>query len=255
MKTILQSKELVKLFAVDKQHSTTVLNNVSLNIRQGEFVALMGPSGSGKSTLLYNISGMDQPSSGSVIFNGKDIVKLSDKQKSEIRLNEIGFVFQQINLLKNLNIFDNIVLTGYLSRRSSRVNVDKRAMHLMRQMGIAKLSNRDITQASGGQLQRVGICRALINKPSILLGDEPTGALNSKAAEDVMQILTRINQQGTTMLLATHDIRVAAKTDRVMYMLDGSISGKYVFGKPERRGADFKEREKKLTDWLLTMGF
>ena len=165
MTTLLESQQLCKSFVLGNDNEYTVLSDVDLTIESGEFVAVMGPSGSGKSTLLYNISGMDRAKSGRVLFNGQDITALSEEELAKVRLTGMGFVFQHIHLLKNLSIFDNVVLSAYLAREESHDEIDRRAEALMEQVGIAQLADNDITQASGGQLQRVGICRALINNP------------------------------------------------------------------------------------------
>lgn len=255
MEMILESKELSKTYFVSQDNKHDVLKNVNLQIKNGEFISVMGPSGSGKSTLLYNISGMDRMTGGSVIFDGRDLAALSEKELSRLRLNKMGFIFQQIHLLKNLNIFDNIVISAYLAKNRSRKSINKRAMELMKKAGIANLADHDITQASGGQLQRVAICRALINQPDIIFGDEPTGALNSKFASEIMDILAEINQEGTAILLVTHDVKVAAKTERVLYMLDGQIVGEQYLGKFNKEYNDIKAREEKLSRWLMKMGF
>lgn len=176
----------------------------------------MGPSGSGKSTLLYTISGMDQMSSGSVKVDSKELSCMKEEALAKLRLTEIGFIFQQSNLLRNLNLFDNIILSAYLAKCESKKIVNERALELMGKMGISDIASHYITEASGGQLQRVSICRALINNPNIIFADEPTGALNLKSTEEVMQILLNINRDGTTIMLVTHDVKVAAKTERVL---------------------------------------
>lgn len=253
MKTILEAKDLSKVYGSNQKN--VILKNVNLEIGEGEFVSVMGPSGSGKSTLLYNISGMDKLTSGSIILDGQDVSSLSENDLSRLRLHKMGFIFQQIHLLKNLSIFDNIILSAYLAKKDSHKKINKRAIELMKKTGIEELANNDITQASGGQLQRVAICRALINNPEILFGDEPTGALNSKSAGEIMEILADINQTGTTILLVTHDVKVAAKTERVIYMLDGYIVGEKQLGKFKVDNNDIKEREAKLSKWLSSMGF
>jgi len=255
MNYILESKELNKSYTISRSNKNHVLKDVNLKVNKGEFVSVMGPSGSGKSTLLYNISGMDRMTSGEVIFNGKNLSALSEKELSGIRLKNMGFIFQHIHLLKNLSIFDNIILTAYLAKEKSRREVNRKAEELLEKTGIAELAPNDITMASGGQLQRVGICRALINDPEIIFGDEPTGALNSKAAGEIMEILADINNSGTTIFLVTHDIRVAAVTERVLFMLDGKISAEKVLGKCPRNNSDIKSREEALTGWLAQMGF
>ena len=158
---ILKAEDLSKVYQV-KQNKNTVLKNVSFSIEKGEFVSVMGPSGSGKSTLLYNVSGMDRMSGGSVVFNDKKIEMLSEKELAALRLGEMGFIFQQIHLLKNLSIIDNIIVPAYQKNAESRKDINRKAEELMERAGIAALADHDITQASGGQLQRAAVCRALI---------------------------------------------------------------------------------------------
>lgn len=255
MNNIIEAKELSKTYVVTNNNHQNILKNVNLKIEEGEFITVMGPSGSGKSTLLYNISGMDRMTSGSVIFNGQEISSLSEKELSRLRLNKMGFIFQQIHLLKNLSIFDNIIFSAYLAKNGSRKQINQRALELMEKAGIAELANNDITQASGGQLQRVAICRALINQPYIVFGDEPTGALNSQSACEIMEMLAEINRSGTTILLVTHDVKVAAKSERVLFMLDGKLVAENLLGKYKPENNDIKAREEKLSRWLLKLGF
>ena len=237
-----------------KNNRHRVLHDVSIAVEKGEFISVMGPSGSGKSTLLYAISGMDRATQGSVRFCDMDFSALSEDELAEIRLHRMGFVFQQSNLLKNLNLFDNILLSACLSKRETKQEIKDRGKRLMEQTGILQLADHHITQASGGQLQRASICRALMNQPEILFGDEPTGALNSKAAEEIMNILLKINEKGTTILLVTHDVKVAAKTQRVLYMMDGVIAGEKHLGKYQGETGDLKSREQKLAGWLSSLG-
>lgn len=255
MDAVLESKQLHKTFTLGKNNQQTILKDVDLRIERGEFVSVMGPSGSGKSTLLYNISGMDRMTSGSVNFNGQELSTLSEKELAGLRLNKMGFIFQHIHLLKNLSVFDNIVMTAYLAREHSRDLINQRAVELMKQTGIADLGDHSINQISGGQLQRVGICRALINGPEMIFGDEPTGALNSKSAGEIMKLLADINQAGTTILLVTHDVKVAAKTERVLFMIDGQIVAEYQQEKYDEARDDIKAREERLNSWLVEMGF
>jgi putative ABC transport system ATP-binding protein len=228
---------------------TTVLHGLDLQVRDGEFVSVMGPSGSGKSTLLYSISGMDTMTAGSVLFAGQDLAVLSQKQLARLRLTTMGFIFQHVHLLKNLSLLDNVVLPAYLAGLAPRDELNERAMALLARTGVADLADRDISEASGGQLQRIGICRALINEPTILLGDEPTGALDSSAASEIMDLLGELNVEGMTIMLVTHDGRVAARTSRVLYMVDGHLVGDREQG--PYRGADLEERYAALTSWLL----
>lgn len=254
MNTLLTSRALSKSYELGKGNPVRILKDVDLEITKGEFVSIMGPSGSGKSTLLYNMCGMDRMSSGTVYFKGLELSEMSEKQLARLRLEEMGFVFQQIHLLTNLTLFDNIILSGYLAGRKDRKAVDRRAEELMELTGIASLARNSITQASGGQLQRVGICRALINEPDILFGDEPTGALDSKAASEIMALLQRINDAGTTIMLVTHDIRVASRSERVLFMLDGRITAEKRLGKPSGNGQSSRQREESLSAWLIEQG-
>src|SRR6056297_38665 len=264
MSVLLETKQLNKTYVIGKENEQKVLKDVDLKIMRGEFVSVMGPSGSGKSTLLSNICGMDKMTDGSVLFNEKELSRLTEKELSALRLNEMGFIFQQINLLKNLSILDNIILSGYLAHNRRRGTakkkvankkvVEKRAVKLMEKTGIAELAGNDISQASGGQLQRVGICRALINQPDIIFGDEPTGALNSKSSDEIMELLAGVNRGGTTVMLVTHDVKVAAKTERVLFMMDGRLVAEKHTGKYSGNG-DLKAREERLSSWLLELGF
>ncbi|MDM8293978.1 ABC transporter ATP-binding protein [Enterocloster aldenensis] len=239
MKQLLSGKKIIKTFGVGEEKHR-VLNEVSVTIGSGEFVSIMGPSGSGKSTLLYALSGMDGIDSGEVAFEGRRLSGLSDDALSDLRRNRMGFVFQQPTLLKNLNILDNIILPQTRDRKRNVKQLTAKARLLMRQMGIEDLEERDITQASGGQLQRAGICRALMGEPGILFGDEPTGALNTKAAKEIMELFTKINQDGIAILLVTHDPNIAARTERVLFLSDGEIVDQYRLSKYTER--DFDKR-------------
>ncbi len=254
MNNILETNNLCKTYLVNNRQYH-ILKNINLTVKEGEFISVMGPSGSGKSTLLYNISGMDKMTAGEVNFGGEKLSEMSENELSELRLNKMGFVFQQINLLKNLGIIDNIIISAYMAGHKNKDLIKDRALNLMKKTGIIDLADNEITQVSGGQLQRAAICRALINSPQILFGDEPTGALNSSAAEDVMQVFHDINQEGTTVLLVTHDVKIAAQSERILYMLDGNIEGEYIMDKYNYLEDDLKERESRLTKWLLNMGF
>jgi putative ABC transport system ATP-binding protein len=254
MKKIIISENLVKSFGQGDE-KRNVLDGVSVEINQGEFVAIMGPSGSGKSTLLFALSGMDGVDSGNVVFDGVDLARLSDNQLADIRRTKMGFVFQQPTLLKNLNILDNIILPSMRNGSKNGAQVTEKAKGLMGKTDIAGLETRDITQASGGQLQRVGICRALMSNPKIIFGDEPTGALNSTSANEIMALLAEIHRSGTTILLVTHDVRVAAKTERVLFIFDGKIAGEYHPGLYDEARDDLKSREETLTSWLAGMKF
>ena len=238
---------MIKVKNISKSYKDAiVLNNVSLEINKGDFTAVMGPSGSGKSTLLYSISSMDNPDEGEVIFEGIDVYKLSESELSKFRLNKMGFVFQNSQLLKNLSIFDNIILPGMVAKRESIEVVRARATELMSKMGIEDIKDRDIREVSGGQLQRAAICRAMINSPEILFMDEPTGALNSEAASQVMEILKKLNQEGISIMLVTHDAKMASMAKKVIYIKDGRLAG-------EIKLSNEKEALAELDLWLKTI--
>ena len=229
-------------------------DHISMRIEKGEFVAIVGQSGSGKSTLLYAISGMDRATSGQVLFEGKDLTKLSEKELAKIRLDEMGFIFQQMYMMKNLTILDNIVLPAAESKKSreSRQEKQERGEQLMRKMGIIEIADNDINEVSGGQLQRACICRSMMNRPKLLFADEPTGALNRTSSNEVMDELVKLNNEGTTIVMVTHDAKVAAKCGRVLFIVDGNIKGEYT-GLKEI--TDEKERERSLNNWLLDLGW
>lgn len=196
MSTILEARSMNKKVELGKDNELDILKDVSLEIEEGEFVSVMGPSGSGKSTLLYNVSGMDRMTSGSVKFKGREIGRLKEEELAKIRMNNMGFIFQDINLLKNLSVIDNVMFPALVSKDADKNAIHQKAKKLLEMTGIEKLADNTITQGSGGQLQRVGICRALINDPDIIFGDEPTGSLDSKSTEEIMSILAEINKKG-----------------------------------------------------------
>lgn len=251
---LLCARELVKSFGTGEE-KRKVLDGVTVEIENGDFVSVMGPSGSGKSTLLYALSGMDGIDSGTVTFAQQNLSALSDNELSDLRRKKMGFVFQQPTLLKNLNILDNIILPLMRDHRQERKKLMQRARMLMKQVGIEELADRDITQVSGGQLQRAGICRALMCEPQIIFGDEPTGALNSKAAREVMELFSQINAGGTTVLLVTHDVNVAARTKRVLFMQDGKIVSHLDFPQcAQSEGAEYAQRVEQITLQMRAMG-
>ena len=246
--SILEAKGLCKNYG-----GVNILSDIDLQAGVGEFVAVMGQSGGGKSTLLYCISGMDHPSSGKVCFDGVDMEDLSGRQMQELRLKRMGFVFQKPSFLKNLSIIDNIVYPAFQLGEADRSVIVKEAMALMEELGISSIAEHDIYKVSGGQLQRAAICRAMINHPDILFGDELTGALNSSTTREVSGIIDNINKKGTTVLLVTHDANVAVHADKVIYLEDGRIMDTLNLGKYDESSAGSRDVEMK--SWLKKMGF
>lgn len=252
--TVLEVKDLCKTYVVNKRQNN-VLRNVSFSVDEGEMVAVMGPSGSGKSTLLYAVSGMDGATGGSVLFDGKDLIGLSAKELARLRLDEMGFIFQQMYMMNNLTILDNIVLPAMESKKTSESRKEKimRGEDLMRKLDIIQVADNDINEVSGGQLQRACICRSMINRPRVLFADEPTGSLNRNASDEVMDELVKLNKEGTTVMMVTHDARVAARCSRVLYLVDGNIKGEYK--SPAGSGVKEKDRERMLNNWLMELGW
>ncbi|SFW24267.1 ABC transporter ATP-binding protein [Ruminococcus flavefaciens] len=249
---ILEVKDLCKTYIINKRQNN-VLRNVNFKINEGEMVAVMGPSGSGKSTLLYTVSGMDKMTAGDVKFCGRELSKLKENDLAKMRLDDMGFIFQQMYMMKNLSVLDNIILPAVKSDKikESRSETMKRGQDLMRKLGIIDISDNDINEVSGGQLQRACICRSMINKPRMIFADEPTGALNRNSSDEVMEELTKLNNEGTTVMLVTHDAKVAAKCSRVLFIVDGNINGEYNIN----RKIPLRDRERGLNNWLLEMGW
>ncbi len=261
MAEALKVVDLCKTYITNKRQNN-VLKNVNFTIEDGEMVAIMGPSGSGKSTLLYSVSGMDRPTAGTVLLAGNDITALNEKELAKVRLNDMGFIFQQMHMLKNLSVMDNILLPAYQSDKKdrSRAQINDDCRELMHKLEITEIAGNDITEVSGGQLQRACICRSLINQPKILFADEPTGALNQSASKEVMKELNRLNADGTTIMLVTHDKKVAAKCSRILYIVDGNIKGELALGRLDDEAllagdAVYKDRERRVSKWLEDMGW
>ena len=252
MATALKVEDLCKTYVINKRQNN-VLKNVNFMVEEGEMVAIMGPSGSGKSTLLYSVSGMDQPTAGKVYLGGKQIASLPNKEMAKIRLNEMGFIFQQMQMLHNLSVLDNILLPAYQSKEKDRSKQEilEYGKQLMKKFDILQVADNNISEVSGGQLQRACICRSLINHPSILFADEPTGALNRGASESVLSMMEQINEEGTTILMVTHDMHVASKCGRILYIEDGNIKGELSL--MDKKKEDNKAREHVLSAWLSDM--
>ena len=230
-----------------------ILDNISFDVKKGELLAIMGPSGSGKSTLLYHVSGLEHIEGGQVILGGTSIGEMTEDELADFRLTKTGFVFQQMNMMASLDLLDNILLPAYHACRTKAEKRQKkeRALALMKKMQIDSLAHREISQVSGGQLQRACICRSLINDPEILFADEPTGALSRSSAMDIMAELRRLSGEGTTILMVTHDSKVASFCDRVLYLLDGRFKGELTFTDGESQ----PEKEEQILAWLQELGW
>lgn len=250
----LKATDLCKTYIVNKRQNH-VLRNVNLEIEEGEMVGVMGPSGSGKTTLLYTVSGMDTATAGEILFFGEKMTQMSSNQVSDMRLSKMGFVFQQMYMLKNLSIYDNIILPAYQSAsgKAQRREINERAKVLMAKLGISEVADNDISEVSGGQLQRACIARSMINNPKIIFADEPTGALNKQNSKEVMKELNKLNEEGTTIMMVTHDAKVASRCERVLYIEDGNIREEKNLGKYTDDTA--RERERELNNWLMGLGW
>lgn len=252
MSVILRTEKLCKTFSNDgsQQH---VIKNLDLEIQKNDFTVIMGSSGSGKSTLLYALSGMDQPTLGKIFFGEEDITTYSNDQLAVFRRNHCGFVFQSIYLLENMNVLDNI-MTGALVARKNSPELVAKAKQLLRSVGIEEnLWKKYPNQLSGGECQRVGIVRAIINEPQILFADEPTGSLNSASGQDVLDIFTGLHKNGQSIVMVTHDLKTALRGNRVIYLKDGKIEGEHCmadFGTDE-----MKQRRASLQNFLDDMGW
>lgn len=220
--SIVATKNLCKYYG-DGENKVKALDGVSLSVEQNEFVAVVGTSGSGKSTLLHMLGGLDTPTSGRVTINGKNIFEMEDDERTVFRRREIGFVFQNFNLIPIMNVYDNIVLPVLLDNQKIDVQYIEK---ILDSLGIANKEDNMPNNLSGGQQQRVAIARALATKPAILLADEPTGNLDSKTSEEVMMLLKNtVKELGQTAMIITHDERVAKKADRIIQFEDGKVLG------------------------------
>ena len=249
---LLKATKLCKSYANDGIQNH-VLNNIDLEIIEGDFTVIMGSSGSGKSTLLYCLSGMDNIDSGEVYFKDKAIHNMKTDELALLRRADLGFVFQQIHLVSNLSLFENVAVPGYLAKKYTVKEVNKKAIDLLKTMGISGIEKRLPSQISGGQQQRVSIARALINEPSLIFADEPTGALNSKSGLEVLDLLSEVNRKGQSILMVTHDVKAAVRANRIIYIEDGKLVGDIKLGtyKEEEK----KSRETQVLSWLSSRGW
>lgn len=250
--SILRTEKLCKSFSNGgtQQH---VIKNLDLDINEGDFTVIMGSSGSGKSTLLYALSGMDKPTLGKIYFAGTQIQDYSNDQLAMFRRGNCGFVFQSVYLLDDQTVLDN-VLTGALIVQKNSPELVNKAKELLRRVGLSEKDWKKYPdQLSGGEAQRVGIVRAVINDPKILFADEPTGALNSASSRDVLDIFTEIHKNGQSVVMVTHDLKTALRGTRVLYFRDGGVVGDYRM-RPYGED-DPEERRTGLTDFLNNMGW
>ena len=248
---------LIKATKLSKSFSNNgnllhVLKNIDLEIYQGDFTVIMGPSGAGKSTLLYALSGMDTPTLGNINYGDTDITKLNQNELALFRRDSSGFVFQSIYLIESMSVMDNVLAAGLLKNKNKKEVIDK-AKEVLKSVDIEEaLWNKFPNQLSGGECQRVGIARALVNNPLVMFADEPTGALNSKTGKDVLDTLTNANNNGQSIVMVTHDVTSARRANRILYIKDGEIAGECILGKYI---SNDKERHQKLNDFLNEMGW
>lgn len=250
--SILKTDKLCKTFSNGgmQQH---VIKNLDLEIYEKDFTIIMGASGSGKSTLLYALSGMDKPSLGKIYFGETDISNYTNDQLAVFRRNNCGFVFQSIHLLENMNVLDNI-LTGALVKQKNSKELVEKTKDLLKKVGIQeKIWNKFPNQLSGGEAQRVGIVRAIVNDPKIVFADEPTGSLNSASSQEVLNIFTNINSKGQSIVMVTHDLNTALRGDRILFLRDGSVVGEHRM--PKYGEGDLNERRDNLKAFLQEMGW
>lgn len=251
MSAILEAKDLCKTFSNEsvQQH---VLRNLNLTIHQGDYTVIMGNSGSGKSTLLYSLSGIDRPTLGKIAYRGEEITGYNNDKLAVFRRKNCGFVFQQNFLNDTMSVLDNIVVCGLLVNKNKK-QIVARAKELVERMGLSQdILRKFPTQLSGGEQQRIAMIRAIINQPAILFADEPTGALNSQSAEQVLNVLTELNQQGQSIVMVTHDMKTARRGNRILYLKDGVIIDELKLGAYQKSD---RERHDKLRSFLTEMGW
>lgn len=248
--TVLSAKGLCKSFA-HNGGQVHILNGMDLDIYAGDFTVIMGASGSGKSTLLYALSGMDRATAGTVMYQGRDLAKISEKELTALRRSDFGFIFQQMHLVSNLSLRENITVPGYLNRRRTAAETDRRADALLEQMGLSHIKDHLPAQCSGGEQQRCAVARAVIHEPALLFADEPTGALNKRNTTEVLDLLTALNAAGQSILMVTHDSRAALRASRIIYISDGRVVSELTLS-PYAQDAD-KPREAQLSAWLSAM--
>ena len=248
---VIKTDKLCKSFKIGKD-KLEIIKDLDLEIYKDDFTVIMGSSGAGKSTLLYCLSTMDKISSGSVKLLGKELSKLNKNEIADIRKNNIAFIFQGINLLPDLNMFENIAYNGY-GKNKSKKEVHKKTDKLLKELGMEESKKKYPSEVSGGQKQRIAIARALINEPQIIFGDEPTGALNSSMGLIVLDMLTELNDKGQSIVMVTHDLKAATRATRLIYLKDGKVDGELLMKNFKKE--DIKEREKMVYNFLIERGW
>jgi len=251
MNKIISAKNLVKTFS-NNGVTQTIIDNLDLEIYENDFTIIMGSSGAGKSTLMYSLSGMDMPTSGSIEFCKEDITKMNVDKLAVFRRKNCGFVFQQIYMLDKMSLLDNALTAGLLVNKNKK-EVIKRAKELFKKVNLPETTIRkNVNQVSGGEAQRAGIVRAVINKPMCLFADEPTGALNSENTKAVLDVFTDLNNDGQSIIMVTHDKKSAIRGNRIIYLKDGKICGELRLDRYEKES---EERNTKLDKFLKDMGW
>lgn len=222
MDEVVIARNVKKAYGVRLEHQTVVLDQVNLTVERGDFVCVMGPSGAGKSTLLNVLTTIDRPTSGEVIINARKINDMSENQLCEFRHQNLGFIFQDFNLLDTLSVYENIAIPLIMAKENKKI-IERSVQDIATQLKIEDLLKRYPTECSGGQRQRIAIARALITQPNLIVADEPTGNLDSQNSRDLMALFEEMNQRGTTILMVTHDPLVASYSKRLLYISDGII--------------------------------
>lgn len=248
--TLLRAERLVKTYAGAAE---PVLDGIDVQIYRDDFTVIMGPSGAGKSTLLYCLGGMDNLTGGEVYYGAHALGTRSEKQMAALRAQAFGFVFQQTHLVSNLTLFENVAVAGYLDKSRTEAQTHTRAAALLEQMRVGDARDHLPSQSSGGERQRAAIARAVINEPTLLFADEPTGALNRKNSEEVLGLLTALHRQGQSILMVTHDLKAAIRGTRVLYLEDGKILDELPL--PPYDSDTAKAREEQLSAWLAALSW
>ena len=245
---ILEVKNIKKIYTTRLGgNSVQALSNVNFSVEKGEYVAIMGESGAGKTTLLNILAALDQPSSGDVVLNGNSLVQMKEKELAKFRRNNLGFVFQDFNLLDTFSLKDNIFLPLVLSRKGYK-EMSNRLVPIAAKLGISQILEKYPYEVSGGQKQRAAVARALITEPKLILADEPTGALDSHSADSLLELFSQLNQEGQTILMVTHSTKAASHAKRVLFMKDGEV-----FHQIYKGNQSTEDMFAKISDTLTTM--